>query len=183
MIFLGDSISAGLHLEAARAFPAVLARRLARAGNPFRLVNAGVSGATAAASRTRLPWILGQKPDILVVQLGANDGLRGVDLGRIEEDLRAIVAEAQAQGARVLLLGMRLPPSYGEDYSEGFAAIYARLAEIPDVAFVPFFMEGVAGSPDLNLKDGIHPTAEGQERLAGKIEPALRRLVAEAAAR
>jgi acyl-CoA thioesterase-1 len=171
--FLGDSIAAGLHLPRDEAFPAVLRRRLAARGLPFRLVNAGVSGDTTAGGRSRLDWILRQRPAVIVVELGANDGFRGIPAETVEANLRDILVRARAAGAAPLLLGMRLPPNYGRDYAAAFEGAYARLARETGSAFVPFFMEGVAGRLDRNLVDGIHPTAEGHEVLASNVEDAL----------
>ena len=177
VVFLGDSISAGLHLSVDQAFPAVLQRDFAREGRPFRVVNAGVSGDTSAGGLRRVDWILKQKPDVLVVELGGNDGLRGQDVKGIEENLRQIVQRAKDAGARVLLLGMRMPSSYGMQYSEDFAAIYPRLARELGVAFVPYFMEKVGGVPELTLEDGLHPTAKGHAILATNIAPKLREVL------
>jgi len=177
VVFLGDSIAAGLHLARDRAFPAVLQRRLVAKGLPFRLVNAGVSGNTTAGGLARLDWLLDQKPAIVVVELGGNDGLRGAPLDTVEKNLQAIVRRSVDAGARVLLLGVVLPPNYGTEYANGFAAIYERLANSSGVAYVPFFMKGVGGVPDLNLPDGLHPTEEGHEKLADNVEPALERLL------
>ena len=177
VVFLGDSISAGLHLEAARAYPAVLARRLDRQGHPFQLVNAGISGDTTAAGLRRLPWLLKQEPKILVIQLGANDGLRGLSVDAIESNLMAMVRAAQEARVEVLLLGMRLPPSYGDAYARAFDEVYGRVAAATGCHYVPHFMEGVAGEPRYNLKDGIHPTARGHELLADRVASALRTLV------
>ena len=171
--FLGDSIAAGLHLARDEAFPAILQQRLAKAGQPFHLINAGVSGSTTAGGVARVDWILGQAPDVVVVELGANDGFRGIDLDTVEENLRAIIARIQAAGARTLLLGIRLPPNYGSEYTDGFDALYGRVAQETGVAHVAFFMEGVAGVPDMNLADGIHPTPEGHRRLADNVQSAL----------
>lgn len=179
VVFLGDSLSAGLHLASDQAFPAVLRELLARRGLPFRLVNAGVSGDTTAGGLARLDWLLRQEPDVVVVELGGNDGLRGLDPGAIEANLREIVARARGRGARVLLLGMVLPPNYGGTYTEAFAALYARVAEDLEVDLVPFFLRGVGGVPELNLPDGLHPTAEGHRVLAENLEPALARLLEE----
>lgn len=175
--FLGDSISAGLHLEPGQAFPAVVQRTLAAEGQPFQLVNAGVSGDTSAGGLRRLDWLLEQEPDVLVVELGGNDGLRGQPLAEIEARLREIVQRAQAAGAQVLLLGVRLPPSLGAEYVGGFEAIYPRLAEELGCALVPYFMEGTAGVPGQMLDDGIHPSAAGHARLAENVAPALRDLL------
>jgi len=176
--FLGDSISAGLHLAEDQAFPALLARRLSAPPHAFQLINAGVSGDTTAGGLRRADWILKQRPDVVVVELGANDGLRGVPLDAIERNLRGILEKVRGAGATPLLLGIRLPPSYGADYVTGFEAIYPRVARELGVAHVPFFMEGVAGVPELNLEDGLHPTAAGHERLAANVEPALREVIA-----
>jgi acyl-CoA thioesterase-1 len=177
VVFLGDSIAAGIHLPKDRAFPAELQRRLAAKGRPFRLVNAGVSGDTTAGGRSRLDWLLGQKPAIVVVELGANDGFRGVPAATIEGNLRDIVERVKAAGAKPLLLGMKIPPNYGLDYVVEFEGLYARLAKETGCAFVPWFMRGVAGKPELNLEDGIHPTAEGHRLLAENVEKELRRLL------
>lgn len=175
--FLGDSITAGLHLAADEAWPAALQRQLFAEGVPFRLQNAGVSGDTTAGGLSRLGWILEHgDPDVVVVELGANDGLRGVDLANTEENLRRIVERVRAAGARALLVGMDVPTNLGE-YARDFAALYPRVAEELDVAFVPRFLDGVGGVPELNLADGLHPTAEGHGRLAANVAPALRALL------
>jgi acyl-CoA thioesterase-1 len=176
VVFLGDSISAGLHLPADRAFPAVVQRRLHEQGVPFRLVNAGVSGDTSAGGLARVDWVLRQDPDVLVVELGGNDGLRGLPLDSIEANLRGICERARAKGARVLLLGVRIPPSYGP-YAADFDAIYERIAADLDVRLVPFFMEGVGGVAEQNLEDAMHPTPEGHATIAENVATALRELL------
>ncbi len=177
--FLGDSISAGLGLDPDEAFPAVLQQELAELELPFHLVNAGVSGDTSAGGLRRLDWVMRSEPDVLVLELGGNDGLRGQDVEEVERNLRAIIERAKGAGAKVLLLGMRIPPSLGADYAASFAALYERVATDEDVAFVPFFMKGVGGDPRMNLEDGLHPTAAGHRRLAENVLPTLRRLLAE----
>lgn len=177
VVFLGDSLAAGLHLEPAQAFPAVLWRTLAAEGLPFQLVNAGVSGDTSAGGLRRLDWLLQQEPDVLVLELGGNDGLRGQPVAEVEARLCTIVQRAQAAGARVLLCGVRLPPSLGADYVGAFEALYPRLAEELGCAFVPFFMQGTAGDPERMLEDGLHPNAAGHERIAANLAPALRALL------
>lgn len=179
VVFLGDSLSAGLHLDPNEAFPAVLGENLAARGLPIRVVNAGVSGDTAAGGRRRIEWLLRQEPDVVVVQLGTNDGLRGTPLDSIEENLGAIVERARAAGARVLLLGLDIPPSYGAEYARGFRELYARVAERNGVPLVPSFLAGVGGVPELNLEDGLHPTAAGQRRLAENVEPYLAAVLGE----
>ena len=178
VVFLGDSLTAGLGLDAAAAYPARVEQALEGAGEPVRVLNAGVSGDTTAGGLSRLSWILKQKPDVLVVGLGANDGLRGVPLSDVEKNLREILRRGQASGARVLLLGMRLPPNYGE-YADRFAEMYPRIAKDMGVPLVPFLLEGVGGEARLNQDDGIHPTAEGQEILAKNVLPYLRTVLSQ----
>lgn len=172
VLFLGDSLAAGLHLPAEHAFPAALQRRLAAEGRPFRLANHGVSGDTTAGGLARLDWALRTAPDVVVVELGGNDGLRGLPLEATEANLRAILARVRGAGARPLLLGMRVPPNLG-GYATEFAALYPRIAEELDVPLVDFFMEGVGGVPELNLEDQMHPNPAGHERLAATVAPAL----------
>lgn len=177
VVFLGDSLTAGLGLPGDQAYPAVLDRRLDAEGTPVRVLNAGVSGDTTAGGVARLDWLLKQKPDVLVVGLGGNDGLRGLDLAETEKNLREIVRRAKASGVRILLLGMRIPPNYGPDYTEQFQEMYPKISKELDVSLVPFLLEGVGGAADLNQADGIHPTAKGQEMVAATVEPYLREIL------
>lgn len=163
VVFLGDSLTAGYGLDENQAYPALVEAELEARGRTIRVVNAGVSGDTTAGGLRRLDWLLRQQPDLLVVALGGNDGLRGVDLETSEANLREIVRRAQSKGIEVLLAGMLIPPNYGEDYTRQFAEIYPRLQEELEVARIPFLLDGVAARPELNLPDGIHPNAEGQQ--------------------
>jgi acyl-CoA thioesterase-1 len=183
VVFLGDSLTAGLGVDGDQAFPAVVAQTLASEGLPVRMVNAGVSGDTTAGGVSRLDWLLRQSPDVVVLGLGANDGLRGLDLAQMEANLRQIITRSRAAGADVLLLGMRMPPSHGPEYAERFRAVFPRLARELSVPLVPFLLEGVGGDPTLNQADGIHPTADGQRLLAGNVVPLLRPLVRARAAK
>ena len=180
VIFLGDSLTAGFGLAEDEAYPALIAQELARRGQAARVINAGVSGDTTAGGLARLSWLLGQRPDILVVALGANDGLRGLPLAATEENLRQILSAAKAAKTPVLLAGMLLPPNYGPEYTAEFAALFRRLAQEFGVAFHPFLLEGVAGRPELNQADGIHPNAAGQHRVATqlltRLDPLLREI-------
>jgi acyl-CoA thioesterase-1 len=178
VVFLGDSLTAGYQLPAEVAFPAVLERRFAAEGLPFRAVNAGTSGDTSAGGLARLDWVLRAEPDVVVVELGANDALRGQDLVATEENLRRIIARLQSEGVRVLLAGVRVPPNYGPEYGERFVAMYGRLAEETDVPLVPFLLAGVGGEEALNLGDGLHPNEEGHRRVADNVAPHLRPLLA-----
>jgi acyl-CoA thioesterase-1 len=178
VVFLGDSLTAGLGLDENQAYPALLGRQLQEEGKPIRVVNAGVSGDTTAGGLARIGWILGQHPDLVVVGLGANDGLRGQPIAEVETNLREIIRRSRAAGARVLLLGMRLPPNYGP-YAEQFTALYPKLAKELNVPLVPFLLDKVGGIRSLNQADGIHPTAKGQEIVARNVLPYLEEMLAE----
>jgi acyl-CoA thioesterase I len=184
VLFLGTSLTAGLGLDPAQAYPQRIAERIRAAGLPHRVVNAGVSGETAAAARRRLDWLLKQRVDVLVIETGANDGLRGQDPEATRADVQALIARARLQqpAPRILLVGMQAPPNLGRPYAERFRAIYPELARANGVALVPFLLEGVAGVPALNQPDGVHPTAEGQERLAENVWAVLRPLLSARAA-
>jgi acyl-CoA thioesterase-1 len=175
--FLGDSLTAGYGLPRDEAFPSLVSERLRAHGIAVRVVNAGVSGDTTAGGLARLDWLLRQRPDVLVVCLGANDGLRGQPLSSTEENLRQIVERAKAAGTKVLLLGIRIPPSYGPEYADRFAEIYPDLAKRLDVPLMPFLLKDVAGHRDLNLDDGIHPNTAGQKIVAENVLPYLERLL------
>ncbi len=181
VIFLGDSLTAGYGLDPEQAFPALVEKRLIEAGHSVRVVNAGVSGDTTAGGLARLDWLLRQEPDVLVVGLGANDGLRGIELDSSESNLRQILQRVLAKDMHVLLAGMLLPPNYGQDYTDRFAEIYPRLASELDVPLLPFLLAGVAARPGLNLPDGIHPNAEGQKIVAETVYRQVEPLVAKAA--
>ncbi len=179
VVFLGDSLTAGYSLPAEQAFPFLVGQALREQGLPIEVLNAGVSGDTSAGGLRRLDWLLRQKPAILVVGLGGNDGLRGLPLADTEANLQALVEQARQGGAKVLLLGMRIPPNYGADYAEGFAAIFPRLAARFDVPLVPFLLDGVGGHSQWNLPDGIHPNPAGHRRVADNIVPYLAPMVRE----
>lgn len=177
VVFLGDSLTAGLGLGEEAAYPAIVGELLAQRGVAVRIVNAGVSGDTSAGGLARVDWLLSLHPDIVLLALGANDGLRGQPVASIEANLREIVRRARAAGARVVLAGMKMPPNYGPDYTRDFEALYARLARELELPFLPFLLEGVAADPKLNQADGIHPTAEGQRIVAGLVADALQPLL------
>jgi acyl-CoA thioesterase-1 len=180
IVVLGDSLAAGLGLAADEAFPAVVERLLRGRGHEVEVVNAGVSGDTSAGGLARLDWVLQRPADILVVELGGNDALRGQDLEATEANLRSIVRRGSAAGARVLLLGMDVPSNYGPDYGGRFSALYERIAEDEGIALIPGFVREVGSDPALLQADGLHPTAEGQRRLAETLLPHLEALVLEA---
>jgi acyl-CoA thioesterase I len=177
--FLGDSLTAGLGLNEDEAYPALLERELRKEGTPVRVINAGVSGDTTAGGLSRLGWLLSQHPDVVVVALGGNDGLRGLPVEEADRNLREIIRRAQAAGARVLLLGLIMPPNYGPEYTSRFAAMYPQIAKDLNVPLVPFMLAGVGGIRSLNQADGMHPTAKGQEIVAKNVLPYLEKVLAE----
>ncbi len=177
VVYLGNSLAAGLGLPEDEAFPAQLDRLLRERGVVVRTVNAGVSGDTTAGGLSRLEWLLQLAPDVVVLELGANDALRGLPPEITENNLREIVALTLEAGAEVLLAGMKVPPNYGASYSRRFEEIYPRLAGEFELAFLPFLLEGVAGHPELNQSDGIHPNARGQKLVAENLLPLLESLL------
>jgi acyl-CoA thioesterase-1 len=181
IVFLGTSLTAGLGLDPDQAFPALIQRKLDAEGLRFEAVNAGVSGETSAGARRRVDWLLRQPAAVLVIETGANDGLRGLEVDSLRSNIQAIIDEAEGQTPKpaVVLLGMRAPPNLGSSYSRRFRRVYPELAKENDLPLVPFLLEGVAGRPGLNQADMIHPTAEGQQRMAESVwevlEPLLKR--------
>ncbi len=171
VVAFGDSLTAGFLLPADAAFPAQLERRLRADGFEAIVVNAGVSGDTTAAGLARLNFSLGEKADLVIVELGANDMLRGVDPKITRANLEKIVAQIEARGAAVLLAGMLASNNFGTDYKAEFDAIFPKLATARTLPLYPFFLAGVAGNKALVLPDGLHPTAEGVARIASGIAP------------
>jgi acyl-CoA thioesterase-1 len=154
-------------------YPARLQEKLSLAGYRYRVVNAGVSGDTTAGALRRLEWVLKSKPDIVILELGANDGLRGLDLKDTRANLSQIIQRFQAAGAKVVLAGMKLPPNYGPAYTGSFQEMYVDLAKHYDIPLIPFFLEGVATKTDLNQADGIHPTGSGYAVVVDTLWPTL----------
>ena len=177
IVCLGDSLTAGLGLPPDQAYPAVLQRFVRAAGHPHQVVNAGVSGDTSAGGLRRLDWSLDERTRVLIVALGANDGLRGLPVAELRRNLHAIVTRASSRGVSVMLAGMEAPPNFGPAYVRDFRDAYTDLARTEEVTFVPFLLDGVAGVSRLNQSDGIHPTAEGQRLIADlvwrELEPLL----------
>ena len=161
IVFLGDSLSAGYGVTKEQSIPSLVQRHLDAEGYNYEVVNQGVSGDTSAGGVSRLDWSLSGDVRILVVELGGNDGLRGLPVDTTKQNISQIIATAKQRGVRVLLTGMEAPPSYGPLYTSQFRQLFRELAREHDVAFMPFFLEGVAGDPALNQSDGIHPNPEG----------------------
>jgi acyl-CoA thioesterase-1 len=178
LLVLGDSISAGFGLDTRLGWVNLLQQRLIAQGLDYQVVNASISGDTSAGGLARLgPLLSEHKPALVVVELGGNDGLRGQPPAQLQQNLAGIIAQSQTSGARVLLLGMQLPPNYGARYNQLFTQVYAQLAVSEKIALVPFFLEGVGGVPLLMQGDGIHPTAAAQPRLLDNLWPQLQSLL------
>lgn len=180
VVFLGTSLTAGLGIGPELAYPALIQRKIDSAGLNYSVVNAGVSGETSAGARRRIDWLLREPMAVLVVETGANDGLRGLPPDSLRANIQAIFDQAKLirPVPKLVLLGMRVPPNYGLAYSQRFQRIYPELARANGAALVPFLLEEVGGVPNLNQPDGVHPTAEGQRRMAQTVwrvlEPVLR---------
>ncbi len=179
ILFVGTSLTAGYGVDPDDAFPALVQRKVDAAGLRYRVVNAGVSGETSAGARRRIGWLLRQPVAVLVLETGANDGLRGQDPAATRENIEAVLAEARraTPPPRLALVAMEALPNYGEDYRRRFRAIYPQVAREDRATLVPFLLQGVAGDPALNQADGIHPNAAGHQRVAETVWKALRPLL------
>ena len=179
IVFLGDSLTAGLGLPSDQSYPSLIGKKLKDSGYDYEVVNAGVSGDTSAGGVRRLDWSLEGDVRVLVLALGANDGLRGLPTDDLKKNLEAMIERAKSRNIPVVLAGMEAPPNNGPEYTREFREVYAELAEEYDVRFVPFLLLGVAGNASLNQRDGIHPNARGAQIVAdlmwAELEPLLRR--------
>ena len=180
VVFLGDSLTAGLGVEPNEAFPALVAEKIQAANLPFEVQNAGLSGDTSAGGLRRIDWLLQRQIDILVLELGGNDGLRGLDLKAMKSNLQAIIDKTRAKNpqVKIVLAGMQVPPNMGADYASGFARVYTELAQENKATLIPFLLEGVGGNRELNQRDLIHPSPAGHRVIADLVwrtlEPVLR---------
>jgi len=179
VVFLGDSLTAGYGLARQETFPSLVEARIRAAGLGWKVVNAGVSGDTSAGARARLDFIYRQRPQLIFLCIGSNDGLRGLPVAELEKNLRVILDRARREGTRVILAGAMLPENYGPEYRAAFRGLFPRLAKEYRLPFLPFLLQGVAMDPGLNQEDGIHPNAEGARRVADNVwkllEPELKR--------
>ncbi len=182
VVALGDSLTAGLGLSPERSWPALVQQKITQAGLDVEVVNAGVSGDTTAGGLRRLDWALDGDVKVLVIELGANDGLRGLPADQMRDNLSQMIRTAKDRGISVLLCGMEAPPNFGPQYTREFRKVYADLADEHDVAFLPFFLAGVAGDSALNQADGIHPNEEGTRRVADLVWQALQPVLTRALA-
>jgi len=172
IVAVGDSLTAGLGVDESAAYPAQLQRKLAGDGYYFNVVNAGVSGETSSGTLTRIEWVISTlKPDIIILETGANDGLRGIDPDILRKNLDRIVSVIRANNIEVLLSGMKILPNMGPEYSKAFARVYPEIAQKHAIPLIPFFLEGVAGDPRFNQPDRLHPTAKGYIRIVERIYP------------
>jgi acyl-CoA thioesterase-1 len=168
---VGDSLTAGFGLSEKEAYPARLEQRLLAEGYRYRVVNAGISGETSSGTLSRIKWVLTLKPDIVILETGANDGLRGIPTDLIESNLNETIRNLKEHNVIVVLAGMQILGNLGRDYATAFKEIYPRVAEKQGAILIPFFLESVAGEPRLNLPDAIHPTAEGHEIVTDTVYP------------
>ncbi len=183
LLALGDSLTAGLGLDPPDAFPAKLEAALRAKGHDVKVINAGVSGDIAAQGAARLDWALGDDVDGVIIELGANDALRGLAPAQMEAALAEILGKLEARKLPILLTGMRAPPNLGPDYAAAFDGVFARLAEAHGALLYPFFLDGVAAVPELNQSDGMHPNAKGVDVIVARLLPATEELLARIAAR
>jgi acyl-CoA thioesterase-1 len=181
VLFLGDSLAAGYGLQASQAFPSLIQQKVDGLNWNFKVINAGLSGDTSAGGLRRIDWLLRGRVDVLVLELGGNDGLRGIDLASTRANLQGIIDKVKAKNPRVKIVvaGMMVPPNLGQDYSRRFQQMYPELARANQAVLIPFLLEGVAGDSKLNLPDGIHPTAEGHKLVAETVWKHLRPVLQE----
>ena len=184
IVAFGDSLTAGLGVSVDQSYPGQLQRKIQEEGYPYEVVNAGVSGETTAGGVRRVEWILKSRPAIVILELGANDGLRGQSLDQSYRNLQTIIKRLQEKGVVVVLAGMKMPLNYGETYTQEFEGMFRRLAEEFQIPFIPFLLKGVAAERNLNQGDGIHPTAEGYALVVGNVwkvlEPILEQMAGKA---
>lgn len=166
ILFLGDSLTEGYQLAKEEAYPALIEKELQKKHKDIKVINGGVSGATSASGMKRLDWYLKSRPDIMVLALGANDGLRGLKLTDTEKNLSQVIEKAQSKGITVILAGMQMPTNMGAKYREEFQKMFPKVAKKYSIKLIPFLLEGVGAVPELNLPDGIHPNAKGHKIMA-----------------
>jgi acyl-CoA thioesterase I len=179
IIFFGNSLTAGYGLEPTQAFPALVQQKIDSMNLPYQVVNAGLSGETTAGGKNRIDWILKQPVSIFVLELGGNDGLRGIPIPETRQNLQTIIDRVKAKNpaVKIVLAGMQVPPNMGRQYATEFQLVFRELSEKNNTALIPFILEGVGGIQDLNQPDGIHPTAEGHKILAENVWVVLRNML------
>ena len=181
ILFFGDSLTAAMGLDTSEGYPAEIQKIIDSLGLNYEVVNAGLSGETTAAGKNRIDWVLNQEVDVFVLALGANDGLRGIPVEETRRNLQSIIniVREENPGVEIVLAGMQIPPNLGPEYTSDFKNLFPELARENDVHLIPFLLEGVAGVPELNQQDGIHPTAEGYDIVAQNVWEVLRPILTE----
>lgn len=181
ILFFGTSLTAGMGLEPSEAFPAVIQEKLDSLNLPYKSINAGLSGETTASGKNRIGWVLNQKVDVFVLELGANDGLRGIPVEETQKNLQEIIDVVLQKNpeTKIILAGMQMPPNLGQEYTSDFREMFPELAEKNNIDLIPFLLKDVAANPELNQNDGIHPTAAGQKILAENVWEVLREILEE----
>lgn len=181
ILFFGDSLTAAMGLDPAESFPAEIQQKIDSIGLNYEVVNAGLSGETTAGGRNRIQWVLNQKVDVFVLELGANDGLRGIPVEETRQNLQAIIdiVRAKNPNVEIILAGMQVPPNLGQEYTEEFKNVFPELAQENDLHLIPFLLEGVAGNPSLNQQDRIHPTEEGYDIVAENVWTVLEPVISD----
>lgn len=176
IIFFGNSLTAGYGVEGSEAFPALIQEKIDSLKLPYKVINAGVSGETTAGGKSRIDWVLRQPVDVFVLELGANDGLRGIPLSETLKNLQAIIDDVKKKypSAKIILAGMEIPPNMGKRYTDDFRVLYRQLAEKNQTLLIPFLLQGVGGEPELNQADGIHPNVKGHRIVADNVWAVLK---------
>lgn len=171
ILFFGNSLTAGYGLDPVEAFPALIQLKIDSLKLPYKVINGGLSGETTSGGKTRIDWLLRQKIDVFILELGANDGLRGIPVKETKQNLQAIIDQVKSKypDVKLVLAGMHVPPNMGAAYAKEFHAIYSDIAKKNEMTLIPFLLEGVGGNPELNQGDGIHPTAEGHKIVADEV--------------
>ncbi|MGM0945877.1 MAG: arylesterase [Bacteroidota bacterium] len=179
ILFFGNSLTAGYGLDSEDAFPALVQQRIDSLGLDYRVINGGLSGETTAGGLNRLDWFLEDEPYVFVLELGGNDGLRGIAISETRSNLEKIIEKVQTKypSTKIILAGMQIPPNMGQEYTDEFRKIYPKVASEKNITLIPFLLEGVAGDPELNLPDGIHPTEEGHEIVFGTVWPYIEKVI------
>jgi acyl-CoA thioesterase I len=179
ILFFGNSLTAGYGLDPSQAFPALIQEKIDSLNLPYKVINSGLSGETTAGGKSRISWVLREKVDVFVLELGGNDGLRGIDVQSTRQNLQAIIDTVKAKNpeTKIVVAGMQIPPNMGPEYTAQFRGIFAEIAQKNNTALIPFLLENVGGIPALNLPDGIHPTAEGHKIVAENVWKVLEPIV------
>ncbi|MEE2671520.1 MAG: arylesterase [Bdellovibrionota bacterium] len=177
LVIIGDSITEGYGLSKEKAYPAVLEKMIQKNGHNYKVINGGISGSTTSSAMSRLTWFLRSKPDMIILALGANDGLRGIKVDVSKANLEKFIEKCQQEKVKVVIAGMQVPPNYGEEYGKAFRQMYKDIISKYKIPSIPFLIEGVAGKAELNIEDGIHPNEKGHEIVAQNVYKHIKELL------